>query len=124
MIVYVKNVIKSGVLKGFLMPAKVKIRFILKIYTVYRKKIRRKKLEFAQYLVGSGSVIPEVDPQILIRIRIRIKMNLIRNTVFLDYNIFLFSSYIAAKNKLTQVFKICNVIHINLLIKIYSDTSF
>ena len=122
MIVYVKNVIKSGVLKGFLMPAKVKIRFILKIYTVYRKKITRKKLEFAQYLVGSGSVIPEADPQI--RIRIRIKMNLIRNTVFLDYNIFLFSSYIAAKNKLTQVFKICNVIHINLLIKIYSDTSF
>ena len=50
--------------------------------TFYRKKIIRKKLEFARFLVGSGSgtgpgsVIPEADP----RFRIRIEMNRIRNT--------------------------------------------
>ena len=52
------------------------------------KKIRRKKMEFVRLEVGSwsgtGSVIPETDP----RIRIRIQMKRIRNTglnVFFGY---------------------------------------
>ena len=43
------------------------------------KKLRRKQLEFVRFYAGSetgpGSVIPEADP----RIRIRIKMKRIRN---------------------------------------------
>ena len=31
-------------------------------YTFYRKKLRRKKLEFARVGPGSGSFIPEADP--------------------------------------------------------------
>ena len=44
----------------------------------YTEKLRRKKLEFGRFQVGSGSIIPEADPRI--QIRIRIKMIGIRNT--------------------------------------------
>ena len=41
------------------------------IYTFYRKKLRRRKLEFARFQVGS--VILDLDPLSRKRIRIRIK---------------------------------------------------
>ena len=46
----------------------------------YTEKIKKKKIGICSILVGSGSIIPEADP----RIRIRIKMIRIRNTAEKD----------------------------------------